>query len=236
MSTLDAVLPVDPKVARRIPRVSGARGLRASSRPSRHASSWCRCAASALLGVSLTACVTVNIYFPAPEVREAAEKIVDETWGGSSAPAAAADPGPQSRLVSSIVLAALDLLSPASAEAAEPDINVSTPKIRAIKEAMTSRSAELKPYLASGSVGIGVDGMLVVRDAGTLELAAKAKVRRLVDAENKDRSALYKEIAAANNFAADRVGSIQKIFADTWIHKAESGWWVQSATGGWTRK
>ncbi len=34
-----------------------------------------------LLAGILSACITVNIYFPAPEVRLAAEQIVDETWG-----------------------------------------------------------------------------------------------------------------------------------------------------------
>ena len=34
--------------------------------------------------VTLTACVTVNIYIPAPEVRRAAEEIVDETWGDTA--------------------------------------------------------------------------------------------------------------------------------------------------------
>ena len=31
------------------------------------------------------ACITVNIYFPAPEVRRAAEEIVEETWGDAAA-------------------------------------------------------------------------------------------------------------------------------------------------------
>lgn len=33
------------------------------------------------LAVGVAACVTVNVYFPAPEVRAAAEEIVEETWG-----------------------------------------------------------------------------------------------------------------------------------------------------------
>ena len=98
------------------------------------------------------ACVTVNIYFPAPEVREAAERIVDETWGGAAAPAPV--PGKQSGVAHSLLLAAVDLFSPAAAIAAEVDVNVSTASIRAIKDGMKQRAAELKPYLASGAVGI----------------------------------------------------------------------------------
>src|SRR5262245_11964914 len=37
-------------------------------------------AASLVWTMALSACITVNIYFPAPEVRRAAEQIVEETW------------------------------------------------------------------------------------------------------------------------------------------------------------
>lgn len=180
------------------------------------------------------ACVTVNIYFPAPEVREAAERIVEETWGGEEAPPAATEP--RSALPSRLLYGALSLLTPREAAAAEVDIDVSTAAIRAIQDAMKQRSAELKPFLGSGAVGIGKDGMLAARGVDGLDLAAKARVKRLVDAENKDREALYREIATANNFGADRVGDIRSIFAQTWKDKAERGWWIQAADGSWARK
>jgi uncharacterized protein YdbL (DUF1318 family) len=178
------------------------------------------------------ACVTVNIYFPAPEVREAAEKIVDETWGGATPPA----PDKQSSLPARLLLLAAGVLAPADAEAAEVDVNVSTAAIRALKDGMKQRAGELKPHLSSGAVGIGKDGLLVVRDPASLDLAARATVKRLVDAENKDREDLYKEIASANNFGAERVADIRSIFAQTWKDKAEAGWWIQSSSGAWARK
>lgn len=186
------------------------------------------------------ACVTVNIYFPAPEVREAAERIVDETWGGaavpSSVPASATTPGKQSTVAHRLLLAAFEMISPREAYAAEVDVNVSTAAIRALKDGMKQRAGELKPYLASGAVGVGKDGMLVARDAGALDLAGKAKVKRLVDAENNDRDSLYREIATANNYGAERVADIRSIFAQTWKDKAEAGWWVESADGSWRQK
>ncbi|MFN2425056.1 MAG: DUF1318 domain-containing protein [Candidatus Binatia bacterium] len=178
------------------------------------------------------ACVTVNIYFPAPEVREAAEQIVDETWGGP----AAAVPGPQSGVAGRVLLAVVGSLLPAEAHAADVDVNVSTAGIRALKEGMKQRSGELKPFLASGGVGIGKDGLLVQRDAGAMDLATKARVRRLVDAENKDREALYREIASANKYGAERVADIRSIFAQTWKDKAERGWFVQGSDGSWKKK
>ncbi len=200
-------------------------------------SGWTRWRSRLLLPVlaaaAFSACVTVNIYFPAPEVRQAAEQIVEETWGSAEAPAA---PGPQSRVLRSLFLAASALLSPAEAHAADVDVNVSTASIRALKESMRTRAAELKPHLASGLVGIGRDGMLVERDGSGADLATKAKVRRLVDAENRDREALYREIATANNYGSERVDDIRRIFAQTWKDKAEPGWWIQDASGAWKRK
>jgi uncharacterized protein YdbL (DUF1318 family) len=188
------------------------------------------------------ACVTVNIYFPAPEVRQAAERIVDETWGATapSAPAAdgqaVPDSGPRSSLAARLTVAAIEAILPGDAEAADVNVNVSTAAIRALKDAMKQRAAELKPLLAAGGAGIGRDGMLAARDAAGLDLATRAKIRRLVDAENKDRESLYREIATANNFGSERVADIRSIFAQTWKDKAEPGWWVQGADGSWKRK
>lgn len=180
------------------------------------------------------ACVTVNIYFPAPEVRQAAEEIVDETWGPGVTPTPA--PGPHSAIAHRLLLAAAGMLSPREAVAADVDVNVTTAAIRALKDGMKRRAAELKPWLSKGNVGIDKNGMLVERDASGLDLATKAQVRRLVDAENKDREALYREIATANNFASNRLGDIRTIFAQTWKEKAERGWWIQDASGAWKQR
>lgn len=180
---------------------------------------------------ALAACITVNIYFPAPEVRKAAEEIVEETWGeGATADPTA--PGPGGSGESSW----FDFLRPARAWGAEPDVNVSTAAIRALKESMRARATELKPSLQAGRVGIGRDGLLVVRDIDGVPLREQASIRRLVEAENRDRQSLYREIARANDFGDERVSDIQRIFAETWIEKAERGWPIQQPDGTWTHR
>jgi uncharacterized protein YdbL (DUF1318 family) len=175
-------------------------------------------------------CITVNIYFPAPEVRKAAEEIVDETWGANAAAEPSATKG-----ASSDESSLLDLFV-ARAEAQQADINVSTAAIRKLKDSMRVRADQLKPFLAAGNVGVGNDGMLVVRDLANVALRDQAEIRRLVEAENRDRSSLYREIAKANNFGDDRVDDIQKIFAQTWVEKAEKGWPIQKGDGSWGAK
>jgi uncharacterized protein YdbL (DUF1318 family) len=189
------------------------------------------------LSALFAACITVNIYFPAPQVRAAAEEIVEETWGQPSG-APASDAAPEEAPPSGGGASLFDVLGARSAWAAEdhPNVEVSTAAIRALKEAMKTRAAELKPYLGSGAAGIGKDGMLVARDVSGLPLADQAKVRRLVEAENRDRKALYAEIAEANGYSGDRVKDIQDIFAQTWIDKAEKGWPIQKSDGSWAKK
>ena len=193
-----------------------------------------RVAAEALAVVPallVAGCITVNIYFPAPEVRRAAEQIVEETWGGNAG-GAAATPSTPSEPGSSW----LSPFPPRAAYAQDVDINVSTAAIRTLKEQMKTRANQLKPYLDQGRVGVTKDGMLAVRNLEGVPLRDQATVRRLVEAEDRDRETLYQEIAKANNFGADRVDDIRKIFAETWIEKAEKGWPIQSKDGSWTTK
>jgi uncharacterized protein YdbL (DUF1318 family) len=186
---------------------------------------------SMAMAATLSACITVNIYFPAPEVRRAAEEIVEETWGGT----AATQPTPESAPAAT-QSSWLEILRPRRAEAQEADINVSTAAIRALKDSMRTRAAQLKPFLSAGQVGIGSDGLLVVRNLDGVPLNTQATIRRLVEAENRDRRSLYREIAKANKFGDERIPDIQRIFAETWIEKAEPGWWVQQANGQWMQK
>jgi uncharacterized protein YdbL (DUF1318 family) len=183
--------------------------------------------------LALTACVTVNIYFPAAAVQRAADKIVEETWGepgtggGKQAPQSGSP-------VPSRMFAFASLASEAYAQ--EADINVSNPAIRALKDSIRLRSDSIKPFMDRGNVGIGRDGFLVVRTTEGLNLKERAQIQQLVDAENRDRDALYAEIARANNFPKERVADIRRIFAQSWNDQARSGWWVQDAQGNWKRK
>jgi uncharacterized protein len=181
----------------------------------------------------VSACVTVNIYFPAAAVERAADQIVKETWGGPVTPATPV-PRPQSRsLFSRNPLLALSFVSEAFAQ--DADINVTNPAIRALKESIKSRSNAIKPYMDRGNIGIARDGLLAVRSADGLNLKERAEVNQLIDAENKDREALYAEIAKANGIPKENIPKIKSIFAKSWIEQAQPGWWIQS-NGNWQKK
>ncbi len=187
----------------------------------------------------VVSCVTINIYFPAAAVEKAADRIVDEVWGGEGEkPEKEEDQQggePQSHFKDSIRFL-LSAVGPTEAHAAEADINVTTPAIRALKESIRNRAASVRPFLDRGNAGIGNNGLLVIRNNSGLNLKDKAKLKRIINAENNARNALYTEIAKANNFASDKVADIKRIFAGSWIKKAKSGWWVQDPGGNWRQK
>jgi uncharacterized protein len=181
----------------------------------------------------LSACVTVNIYFPAAAVERAADQIVKETWGGPEEPVKKEEP--RSSLMRPITVARLFVFV-GEASAQEADINVSNPAIRALKDSIKNRSSSIKPFMDRGNVGITRDGLLTVRTTEGLNLKERAEVQQLIDAENRDREALYLEIAKANNIAQESVPKIRMIFAKSWIEQAQPGWWIQDPQGNWKKK
>jgi len=186
---------------------------------------------TALAALTIAACVTINIYFPAEEMKGAADKIVNEVWGDKiEKPEQKPDPAAPKPPGSSF----LQLLQPASAHAAQ-DINVSTPEIRALKESIKQRAGSLIPYLNGGQVGIGADGMLKLRSSEGLDLKGRGEVNRLLSAENADRQRLYQEIARANGFP-DQVAEVQGVFAESWREQSAGGWYLEGKDGSWKKK
>ncbi len=173
----------------------------------------------------VVSCVTINIYFPAEEIRGAADRIVDEVYGEK---AEATEPAP-ARPDSSFIPG-----WGGSVAYAAQDIDVTTPEIRAIRADMKARFGQLESYLDSGTLGIAEDGLLVIRSQDGLDLKQRAEVKRLVDAENQDRRRLYHEIARANGFP-EKAAEVQSIFAASWRDKAATGWYLQSG-GSWQQK
>ncbi|MBW1974768.1 MAG: YdbL family protein [Deltaproteobacteria bacterium] len=181
----------------------------------------------------LISCVTINIYFPAEEVRKTAEEIVGEVRGAPENNKTDEKhikepqsfrflPGKSSLFVSIAY--------------AQREVNVSNAAIRAIKERMKKRLPMLKPYFNSGNIGEGSDGYLHVRSFIGLDFKAKARLKKLVKAENDDRRALYREIARALKIDSSQIGRVASIFAQEWQKSAPSGWWIEIKPGKWIRK
>lgn len=185
-----------------------------------------------LLVFVLTACVTVNIYFPSSAVQKAADEIVDEIRIEKGKPKKD-DKIKQESMYISEKLVSLFVISQAYAEI---NIEVSTPAIRALKETMRGRYQYLQPFYTKGAIGENKDGYVDIRDLANLNLKEKSDIQNLVNQENRDRQALYTEIIKANKFGSEVMPQVQKIFANSWRDKSMSGWWIQDDNGQWRKK
>ncbi len=193
--------------------------------------------------ITLAACVTINVYFPAAQAQEAAREFVEDVIGDGAAPAAppagegqgGGAGGGFGGALQAAAGAVLDAVVP-SAHAQAPDITLNTPQIQQIQARMTQRfQGQLAPHFASGALGFGRDGMIVVRDAAALGLRDRAAVPALVAEDNRDRAAVYREIAVANGHP-EWEPQVRETFARQWIQSARAGWWYQDAAGAWTQK
>ena len=192
--------------------------------------------------VLVAACVTINVYFPAAQAEKAADRIISDVWGAEPAEP---EGEPQGRLhrqgwgpeaadtVRLAALSALDFVIPRAA--AQADFDIETPEIRALTASMNARHRQLKPSYDAGAIGLTADGLVDIRDRNVVPLAERNSLRQLVDAENKDRNALYRAIAVANG-KPEWEDEIRKTFAQRWVSRAESGWWYRTAAGTWEQK
>ena len=183
----------------------------------------------------MTACVTVNIYFPAAAAEKVADEIIDGIQKGSTDTQSVTEPEARLDLpaLSYIVNAVLSF-GISEAQAADANLSIDSAEIRAIRARMTSRFGQLNPAYAQGHIGILSSGLIAVRDPNAVPLKDRNKLNQLVSAENKDREALYRAIAVANGHP-DWVNSIKATFARRWVGNAGSGWWYQ-VNGSWRQK
>lgn len=212
---------------------------------------------SSLLGLLLASgCVTVNVYFPAAQAQQAADKVIDAVTGGTDAPSPAqeqqskppsapgAEPPTSDRRATatpdSVLVAAtgrlLQLLVPAAAAQEQANLNISTPEIRAIIGSLRQRyRGSLKPFVASGAIGFTADGTIAVRDPTSVPLAQRATLTRLITEQNQDLSQLYSEIAKANGHP-EWAPDIRNVFATRWrAHAHQKGWYYRDSGGNWAR-
>ena len=188
----------------------------------------------------LSACVTINVYFPAAEAEQAAREFIDKVLG-EEPPAPAAKPAEPSAKqgfegaanVRGFSLLGL-LISDAQAQSA--DINIRTPAIQAIQERMSQRfRGQLGAAFDSGALGLGNDGLVVLRDPAKVALRERAVLTQAVADDNRDRDAVYREIAVANGHP-EWEGQIRETFSRQWVASARAGWWYQDAAGSWKQK
>jgi hypothetical protein len=161
--------------------------------------------------LSVFACVTINIYFPAEKVKSVAGEIVHDIRGDTGIEKPAPSKDDNSSILNDVVLALF-----CQNAWAEEITTVSNPTIRALKEKMKERYALLKPYYGSGALTEGDDGYVSLGNAEGLGLKEKRDLTALIEAENGDRETLYEEVAKALNIDPSQINKVAEIFAQEW--------------------
>ncbi|MGV6827674.1 MAG: DUF1318 domain-containing protein [bacterium] len=199
----------------------------------------------------LTACVTINIYFPAAAAEEAARTIVRDVLDVKEPEAQkpADPPGEQEkdhkdekeqqgryRPNRALVMIGnlLELAVPPAQAAQAANIEINTPAISKLRSAMDKRQVSLHPHYKAGAIGFDQQGRVSVRNISAVALKDRNRVKKLVADENKDRDSLYREIARANGHP-EWEADIRSTFARIWIEEAPGGYWYNSGSG-WKQK
>jgi uncharacterized protein YdbL (DUF1318 family) len=190
----------------------------------------------ATLMVALVGCVTINVYFPEAAAQKAADQFIGTVLENAKpAPKTDTPPPPPAKPAQPSAML-LNLLVPVAYAGDAPNIRIQNATTEAIRQRMQSRfNGGLGDLFKSGAVGFTHDGMVAVRDASAVPLSQRAQVNATVAEENRDRAALYREVASANGHP-EWEPQIRATFAKGWIERAPAGWYYQDAAGAWKRK
>jgi len=215
------------------------------------------------LALLLTACVTINVYFPAAAAEKAANKVLDNVLGEDKKSTQSYDPeidnvwGIEEKSQTDEAFPPhsddsnesniptptsswegrlkyfFDFLIP-SAHAA-PNWKISTPAIREIQNRLKGRHEKLKPGYNNGAIGFTNNALIDWHDQSRVSQKHLPTIDRWIAEENQDRLALYKEIAVANGHPEWK-DKVRAIFAKAWIERAiKWGWWYQDENGQWQK-
>ncbi len=189
----------------------------------------------ALLAI-LVSCVTINVYFPSAAAERAAEEFVEDVLGENRDESSLFDPVHLPENVVYLAAAGvLDFLVP-SAQAQQPDFKINTPQINAIKKRMAERQrASLNAWFDAGAIGFSNDGLIAVRDRTAVGLDQRRMLESVVADENRDRNAVYREIAVANG-RPEWESEVRETWSKEWVRNARPGWWFQRPDGSWQKK
>ena len=200
-----------------------------------------------LLSMLLISCaiITVNIYFPEKEVKEAyqaleKELMTPEEKKPEGAPEEKPASSPQSSIRFEWVVSAHAQESGLADKISEAVKKM--PDVVAAYREMGGRLSDIDRLRDSGAVGEGKNGLLAVRDE---KLLAPAD-RSLVASENENRTTVMNGMAKAIvrlNRDPENDQNLKQVmpqaveqFAAIRQSSAKKGWWVQDSYGNWTRK
>ncbi len=183
------------------------------------------------IAVFITACVTINVYFPEAKAKEVAEDSVKRIMGIEEK-----KEGDKQSSIESLQEFAY-VASNTIVEFVIPSAHAAgiSPAVTKLENSLKSKMQQVSTYLDSGAVGLTNDGLLTMKNNKAVSPKERGKVNKLVNSINNERTALYKESARALGNPQWQKKQ-QMTYAKTWIGQAKKGWWYQDSSGAWKQK
>ena len=189
--------------------------------------------------IASCAVITVNIYFPEKDVKEAYKVLEKELMDTDKKPAEKQEGKPQSSLGFEFVPSVYAQESGLADKISE--IVKKMPDVVEAYRQMGARIADTDRLRDSGAVGEGSNGLLVERE-GSLSPADK----KVVEMENANRKTVMDGMAKAIiriNRVPENAENLRQVipqatqqFAAIRHDSAKKGWWVQDPNGNWGKK
>jgi len=118
----------------------------------------------------------------------------------------------------------VDLLRPVQVAYAAEIKNSSSPLTQELAQNMRARNSEVESYRGKGCFGENNRGYLELRECDALsDAAARNAAQKLMADENKDRKALYAEIARLNQDDGVSVSTVESIFHGQRLKRGKAG-------------
>lgn len=95
------------------------------------------------------------------------------------------------------------------------NLRMDPPATKKERDNQLKRSADLIRFKTLGYIGESSDGLLAIREKNGASKEEAVKVQKIVDEENKDRAAIYKELISFNKLDEKEQGFLMKAVYDT---------------------
>lgn len=172
--------------------------------------------------------IDAHITLDIRHIQDQAAATLDYIEGKTDAvPGLEATPAP-----ASLLRHTLDFLSPMGVAYAQ-DLKSDSPLSKQILDSLRARHGKVDAMKKQGCFGENNRGYIELRDCdGLKEAAAKNDAQKLLAEENKDRKALYNEVARLNKDTGVSVSTVETVYALEHVQRASSGEVVQLPAAG----
>lgn len=205
---------------------------------------WIFAAATGLLAAC--AFITVNVYFPEKDVKQAYQSLDEMLL--KQEPKEEKQPLPEQQKPTEKPLSFLHSISFTGEAWAQDDLGsklaaelAGIPEVQQAYDEMRARLPQLNALRDSGAIGEAADGRVAVRDQ-----SKAAGAQAIVQAENSNRKTVIVNMAKAilrvnkqpetKDALSQVLSKAAATYADTKRDEAKTGWWIQLANGRWVQK